>query len=78
MREEIHSIFAVGAGAVTKLVHHNDFINGDSKIERIFNAKYPYEYLRKAKERRASVEEKKKKSFTEQIFDFYEKTKTEN
>ena len=78
MMEEIHSIFAVGAGAVTKLVHHNDFINGDSKIERIFNAKYPYEYLRKAKERRASVEEKKKKSFTEQIFDFYEKTKTEN
>ncbi|MCR5041097.1 MAG: coproporphyrinogen dehydrogenase HemZ, partial [Clostridia bacterium] len=35
--EELHSILAVGAGAVTKL------IDGE-KIERIFNLKYPYEY----------------------------------
>ena len=40
MMEEIHSIFAVGAGAVSKMVSHS----GD-KIERIFEYKYPYEYL---------------------------------
>lgn len=40
MMEEIHSIFAVGAGAVTKLVSKDR-----SKIERIFEYKYPYEYL---------------------------------
>ncbi len=38
--EELHHIFAVGAGAVTKLV---DFKK--PKIERIFMPKYPYEYL---------------------------------
>ena len=36
--EEIQTILALGAGASTKLV------NGD-KIERIFNYKYPYEYI---------------------------------
>lgn len=43
MMEELHSIFAVGAGAVTKLVRTGD----DKKkyIERIFEPKYPYEYL---------------------------------
>lgn len=39
--EEKQTIFAVGAGASTKLV---DEQNG--KIERIFNYKYPYEYIR--------------------------------
>ena len=38
--EEVHSIFAVGAGAVTKLV-----ADGGKKIERHFMPKYPYEYL---------------------------------
>lgn len=47
MMEELHPIFAVGAGAVTKLVH-NQGIN--EKIQRIFAPKYPYEYLREAKE----------------------------
>ena len=45
MMEEIHSIFAAGAGAVSKFV---DFApkNGDKRtIERFFNQKYPYEYL---------------------------------
>lgn len=40
MMEEIHSIFAAGAGAVTKFVGERNV-----KIERIFNPKYPYEYL---------------------------------
>ena len=39
MMEEIHSIYSVGAGAVTKIVEN-------SKIERHFMPKYPYEYLK--------------------------------
>ena len=39
-------LFAVGAGAVTKLVDNTDGINdSDKKIVRLFNQKYPYEYL---------------------------------
>ena len=40
MMEELHSVFAVGAGAVTKLVSPDR-----KRIERIFSPKYPYEYL---------------------------------
>ena len=40
MMEELHSVFAVGAGAVTKLVSADR-----TKIDRIFSPKYPYEYL---------------------------------
>ena len=36
--EEIQTIIALGAGASTKLVLPD-------KIERIFNYKYPYEYI---------------------------------
>lgn len=46
MMEEVHSIFAVGAGAVTKLVHVRPKNPGDTKIIRIAPPKYPYEYLR--------------------------------
>lgn len=46
MMEEIHSIFAVGAGAVSKLVKYLPANIGDSKIIRLFNPKYPYEYLK--------------------------------
>ena len=38
--DEVHSIFAAGAGAVTKLVSRSR-----SDIERLFMPKYPYEYL---------------------------------
>lgn len=45
MMEELHSIFAAGAGAVSKLVAPAQ--NGHTpKIRRIFSPKYPYEYLR--------------------------------
>lgn len=47
MMEEVHSILAAGAGAVTKLVDYNSDNNGKIDIDRIFNAKYPYEYLSK-------------------------------
>ena len=46
MMEEVHSIFAAGAGAVTKAV---DYVPADGSkpfIKRFFNDKYPYEYLR--------------------------------
>lgn len=43
MMEEVHSIFACGASSVTKFVSFPK--NKDVKIERIFEPKYPYEYL---------------------------------
>jgi len=48
MMEEYHSIFSAGAGAVTKLVDYRTPKDGGSRIARIFNPKYPYEYLRDA------------------------------
>ncbi len=45
MMEELHSVFAVGAGAATKLVRIGE--DGKKNIERIFEPKYPYEYLMK-------------------------------
>lgn len=59
MMEEIHSIFAVGAGAVSKMVSRDGHT-----IERIFEYKYPYEYL--AETNGARSEEKAKK-----IIEFY-------
>lgn len=52
MMEEVHTIFAEGAGAVTKLVdveRINQYNRSDLKIKRIFNEKYPYEYLKNDK-----------------------------
>lgn len=47
MMEEVHSIFAAGAGAVTKLVDYAPAGSGNkSFIRRLFNDKYPYEYLK--------------------------------
>ncbi|MBQ5969174.1 MAG: coproporphyrinogen dehydrogenase HemZ [Clostridia bacterium] len=40
MMEETHTVLAVGAGAVTKLC-----APAENQIERIFNFKYPYEYI---------------------------------
>lgn len=39
MMDDSHTVLAVGAGAVTKLFDEN------AGLERIFNFKYPYEYL---------------------------------
>jgi oxygen-independent coproporphyrinogen-3 oxidase len=49
MMEEVHSILAAGAGAVTKLVEYRADEEEKIKIDRIFNDKYPYEYLSKNK-----------------------------
>ena len=46
MMEEVHSIFAVGAGAVSKMVNYRPADGGKPVIERLFYPKYPYEYLK--------------------------------
>lgn len=62
MMEEIHSIFASGAGAVTKLVDHTGECTEARNIERLFHQKYPYEYL----------EEDRSKLFAETAEQFYQ------
>jgi len=61
MMEECHTVLAVGAGAVTKLKNP-----GGNEIERIFNYKYPYEYISDFDE----ILKRKKR-----IAEFYETTK---
>lgn len=68
MMEEIQSIFAVGAGAVTKLVDYRTAEQGGSRITRIFNPKYPYEYLRNSEKKKLGEDTKKVR---EQIFEFF-------
>ncbi len=59
MMEEIHSVLAVGAAAVTKLKHPiND------KLIRVYNYKYPYEYISRFDDMR----ERKKE--TERFYSF--------
>lgn len=56
MMEELHSIFAVGAGAVTKMVDYDAEKGVHESIKRLFNPKYPYEYLGESSEQ--SMKEK--------------------
>lgn len=51
MMDETHSVFAAGAGACTRLCHPRT-----GKIQRIYNYKYPYEYL----ERFEAIKDRKK------------------
>ncbi len=61
MMEEIHSILAAGAGAVTKLVDNTGSHTDTRTIERLFHQKYPYEYL----------EEDRSESFARAAEEFY-------
>ena len=63
MMEEIHSIFASGAGAVTKLVDYESADASTRNIERLFHQKYPYEYL----------EEDRRSAFADAAETFYKK-----
>lgn len=65
MMEEVHSIFAAGAAAVTKLVSYNPAGGGKTYITRLFNPKYPYEYL--AEDRRDEINRKTKEFYEEYI-----------
>ena len=67
MMEEMQTIFAVGAGSVTKLVDYNKDDEAKTRIQRIFRPKYPYEYLREHKEQPEAREKLK-----ETILKFYE------
>ena len=69
MMEETQTIFAVGAGAVTKLVKRNPDNRDETIITRIVNHKYPYEYLRAYENKKSGIDEKNTK---EQIFKFFE------
>lgn len=66
MMEEVHSIFACGASAVTKFVSTPDE-NGNVRIERIFEPKYPYEYLRE------NERESRMAALQESAYRFFEK-----
>ena len=46
MMEEVHTILAAGAGAVTKLVEYKAPGEGTTRIKRLFGHKYPFEYLK--------------------------------
>ena len=72
MMEETQPIFAIGAGAVTKLVRPGDPDKGGYRIERIFRPKYPYEFLRDAEKKRLGDEESGTKSYRRRILEFYE------
>lgn len=72
MMEEIQTIFAVGAGAVTKLVKRKPGKDkcDETIIKRFFKPKYPYEYLREATD--TSEDAINKKKFRNQdILDFF-------
>jgi oxygen-independent coproporphyrinogen-3 oxidase len=71
MMEELHSVFAVGAGAVTKLVDYKKPSVGASRIQRIFTPKYPYEYLRDALKIREGDSEAGILPLAEKIKEFY-------
>ena len=65
MMEEIQTIFAVGAGAVTKLVKCNEPFVTKPQMKRLFRPKYPYEYLR--------MTDEEKKAQKKEILEFFEK-----
>lgn len=68
MMEEVQTIFAVGAGSVTKLVDRP--MDGKTRIARYFKPKYPYEYLREA-ELRMKGEHDGKKTLRDNVEEFF-------
>ncbi len=72
MMEETQSIFAVGAGAVTKLVSYDEESGNAKRIERIFSPKYPYEYLREYENQRNLNKEERKQKINK-ILEFFDK-----
>ncbi len=72
MMEEMQTIFAVGAGAVTKLVDRDRTDDSKTRIKRIFRPKYPYEYLREHTKTKDSGTETDN-GFRDQVLEFYSK-----
>ena len=73
MMEEVQTIFAVGAGAVSKLVDCTDITDEKRRIVRIFNPKYPYEYLREMENRRAMILRGEKPEIHVKTLEFFAK-----
>ncbi|MBE6540989.1 MAG: coproporphyrinogen dehydrogenase HemZ [Ruminococcaceae bacterium] len=71
MMEEVHSIFASGASSVTKLVSVPDR-EGNVRIERVFQPKYPYEYLRSHNEDNGSDAKRKYEEMRDQAIEFFD------
>ena len=74
MMEEVQTIFAVGAGAVSKLVDYKGPKSNQTRIKRLFNAKYPYEYLKAADDRKNGIVSGKKSVMQEALEFFAENT----
>ena len=70
MMEEVQTIFAVGAGAVSKLVDYKEPKSNQTRIKRIFNPKYPYEYLKAAEDRKNGIYGNKK-PLMQEVVDFF-------
>ena len=70
MMEEVQTIFAVGAGAVSKLLDYKGLGAKDTRIQRLFNPKYPYEYLKMFEDRKAGIPSGKK-SLMEEALEFF-------
>lgn len=68
MMEEVQSIFAIGASAMSKLVHVDD--SGKVTIERIAENKYPFEYLA---EKTSDTGDLKDGEYEQKAIDFYKK-----
>lgn len=71
MMEELHSVFAAGAAAVTKLVARPSASTGRDVISRIFTPKYPYEYLRDGERIRMGDPDAGIPSIADRITEFY-------
>ncbi|MBR2465640.1 MAG: coproporphyrinogen dehydrogenase HemZ [Clostridia bacterium] len=71
MMEEMQTIFAVGAGSVTKLVDYNREDESKNRIERIFKPKYPYEYLREHEKKKSGECQDESKSLRAKVLKFY-------
>ncbi|MBQ8303116.1 MAG: coproporphyrinogen dehydrogenase HemZ [Clostridia bacterium] len=70
MMEEFQTIFAVGAGAVTKLVKFSGEKGAEAEMVRLFRPKYPYEYLREANDSDAEGINRREKN-KQEIFRFF-------
>ena len=51
--EELHGILSLGAGGSTKMVGRSE--SGDALIRRVFNAKYPKEYIERREKRQENL-----------------------
>ena len=69
MMEELQTIFAVGAGAVTKLVKFEKG-NPEPLMTRLFRPKYPYEYLSESKDELEGKSNRREKN-KDEIFKFF-------